>query len=88
MSDFTLVGSEMHKVSFCGVSHNLICDGATLQPDPARRRYGETRHFRRSDVQVIGGSECIRADANRRRVWFLVNDFWRRTVVVEFAWAF
>lgn len=43
MSDFTLVGSEMHKVSFCGVSHNLICDGATLQPVPGRRRRGETR---------------------------------------------
>lgn len=38
--DFTLVGSEMHEVSFCGVSHNLICDGATLQRVPVRRRRG------------------------------------------------
>ncbi|KPI92858.1 hypothetical protein RR46_14079 [Papilio xuthus] len=41
VSDFTLAGSEMHKVSFCGVSHNLICDGTTLQaasgPAPLRR---------------------------------------------------
>lgn len=38
MSNFTLAGTEMHKVSFCGVSHNLICDGATLQGSGAAPR--------------------------------------------------
>lgn len=57
LSDFTLVETEMHKVSFCGVSHKLICDGATLQSGsgvaPPRRDASLPEHDARPVTAIL-----------------------------------